>query len=65
MQGNTFLARGTGRGYTFCHLMLHFIKIVVLWIIDALPNISNLILVLVGVILSLPKTKAAGPFVPT
>jgi len=43
------------RGYNLCLPMPHFLKPVLLWTIDALPDISNLILVLVGVIMSLPK----------
>ncbi len=43
------------QGYNVCHLMPHFLKPIILWIVDALPDISNLILVLVGVIMSLPK----------
>jgi uncharacterized protein YoxC len=35
--------------------VLHFLKFILLWVEDALPDISNLILVLVGVIMSLPK----------
>jgi len=35
--------------------MFSFLKFIVFWIVDALPDISNLILVLVGVIMSLPK----------
>jgi hypothetical protein len=35
--------------------MLHFLKHIALWGIAALPDIANLILVLVGVVMSLPK----------
>jgi len=44
------------RDYNSCRQpMSHFLKSIIPWIVDVLPEISDLILVLVGVFLSLPK----------